>query len=346
MLGALAEEELWWQKLDSAWAPRAERRYREYARTCTKRWEEGRDSRWYERRATALQRPLAARHGGCGGEGVRVRCGCGELVVPTACGLRWLCEKCQRRVYNRIRARTVRALKHHVYEATTQRAARGQQRRPVMATLTVRHSGDLAVDRDRLVTGWRKLRQWLHRRVGKFVYVLVWECTPGTLADGHVHAHVVALLPYVSWAAMSEEWVTRATEGWSKGIDLKPTRYSVRGAAVYVAKYASKGVQVRGFEPELAAALVDAVWGKRLVSASHGFWRPDPKWCQRCGVFWELVARPAPQGVARPVWWSHCGWVVVTKEFPDEKPPPPPPRAWRQLRLSNPANPLADVPTY
>jgi hypothetical protein len=288
-----------------------------------------------------VARPLERRLDDCSKFGATVACKCGTRVVPSGCGLRWLCETCQRRTYGRFRRRLLRALGAHVHAA--QRAqvhGRGKQRRAVLMTLTARHSGDLGRDREVLVAGWRRLRMWLHRRLGgkgkgRFVYALAWELTPGTDGLGHLHAHVVALLPWVDWGDVRTEWL-RATGGESLSIDLKSSALGVESAAKYMAKYASKGVQLADLAPEVAAGALDAMYMQRAVSASHGFWLPDPCGCSKCGAAWQVIDRPPGLDVrTAPVWVTHGNVVVVEWGIDEELHDP------RKRRPRAPANSLA-----
>jgi hypothetical protein len=262
---------------------------------------------WYERRADALARPLEERLRECGLDGVTVACACGRRSVKVRCGQRWLCRDCQKRTYARLRSRLARAMKAHLAAAQRARAhGRGQARRPVLMTLTTRHSGDLAADRERIGTTWRRTRQWMHKRVGKFVYALVWEVTPGRDALGHVHAHVVTLLPWVDFRATIGE-VKRASGG-ECSMDFQSAAKTVRSLVGYLAKYATKGVQVADFSAELAARVLDATYAKRAVSASRAFWLPEPPCaCKACGEPWRVVAvPPAGRRGATPVWLTHA----------------------------------------
>lgn len=273
---------------------------------------------WYARRAQALARPLRERIEGCGlGAPLVVACGCGRTKVPTSCGQRQACRRCMGRTFRRLRAKLAKAMRARVEangRAYRAHAApvRGGRRLPVMLTLTVRHSGDLLHDRTTIQKGWQRLRGWLHRRVRRFDYALTWETTPGTDGLGHVHAHCVALLPFVSFAELRDEWV-RATGGASTGIHcaapkdkdgnrLRGDRAAAR-AAEYLAKYASKGVDLEQFTPALAANVLDAAWGRRVCSTSHGFWLPKPRCeCKKCEQPWTVVEKPPKGERERAVW--------------------------------------------
>lgn len=277
---------------------------------------------WYDRRAASLARPIRERVDGCGkGSPLVVECGCGRVKVPTTCGQRQACDVCMRRTFRRLRARLAKAMRARVLAngRANRGGRRGSLRLPVMLTLTVRHTGNLLEERKTIQRGWERLRAWLHRRLraasgrGQFDYALTWETTPGTDGLGHGHAHVVALLPFVPFDELRDEWV-RATRGASTGIHcaapkdkegrrLRGDRAAAR-AAEYLAKYASKGTcELGAFTPELAADVLDAAWGRRVCSTSYGFWLPKPPCkCKACGELWLVVEKPAKGERQRAVW--------------------------------------------
>lgn len=300
-----------------------------------------RSGRWYESRANALREPLEARVASCATTAAVVRCGCGDTVperrqVPVLCGMRWLCDRCRKRAYCAYRARMTRALKARV--AARRRAwqrdgrPRGGERRVVHMVLTKVHT-DATRDRDRLQAAWERLRKWLWKRLvqtrcptvevgprggvkchcgggstcGQFDYALVWETTVGDDGKPHVHAHVIALLPWVDWTDVHTEWTKHATRGESSHIWLESRSCRVQSAAMYVAKYATKGVEVGEWSPEFAASVLDAFWGKRLVSPSRGFWLPGRVECPHCLLPFEVLQVPTRRGgVVDPVWKTRA----------------------------------------
>lgn len=291
---------------------------------------------WYGRRAAALARPLRERIEACGqGAPLVLECACGRVKVPTSCGQRQVCRTCNGRTMRRIRAKLTKAMRARV-EANARAhklrgAPRGAARLPMMLTLTVRHSGDLLHDRTTLQRGWQRLRGWLHRRLklapggrGQFDYAMTWETTPGNDGLGHVHAHVVALLPFVPFRDLRDEWV-RATGGASTGIHcavpkdktgrrIGGDRAAAR-AAEYLAKYASKGVDLEDFTPELAANVLDAAWGRRVCSTSHGFWLPKPPCeCKVCKERWLVVEKPPRNERQRAVWELELRIVIIHED--------------------------------
>ncbi len=166
--------------------------------------------------------------------------------------------------------------------------------RLTLITPTVRHSGDVALDRQRIHDGWEAVRKWLHRYLGKdqwqfFHAMMVWEVTPGRRRDGHVHAHVFCLLPWVPFDRLRAVYM-RATDGEGQRIDIRsrPKKrgargYSVGGAVGYLAKYVSKGVELGGFPPKLAAAVTAAFYQKRLQNPTHRFYTtPLERRCPKC----------------------------------------------------------------
>ena len=177
------------------------------------------------------------------------------------------------------------------------REATGGHPRWGLLTLTVRHSGDPATDRRRILAGFTSLRKWLHRHFHRAPpYALLWEITPGEDGRGHVHAHVALQIPALSKPKFSEfrnVWLSAVPE--SRQFNYQLAKKGPVGAARYLAKYLSKTVSVAEFGPELAALAVASQYGQRVVSASQRFWIAStaPK-CRTCHQLWELVDKPQP----------------------------------------------------
>ena len=289
---------IWWDELDRAMLPRSmERAARAEGRRRVARAgrREGAARYWRHRRDSAAA-PLSARVALCGkGEPMVLACGCGHREVIPVCGQTKACPRCQRRAYKRLQTRltrTLRARQTSNYRRWLQDGRpRGARRTAALVTLTVAHSGELAADREVLQRAWERLRAWLwHRCGGAFDFVRVWEMTPGSSGDGHVHCHVVAMLPWVDYRDLGAEWV-RATSALavSGGVDVR--RISPVEASSYLAKYASKGVQVGVMAPALAADFLHLTYGKHAVSVSRGFWVPREKGCHCCGERLALIER-------------------------------------------------------
>lgn len=360
--------------LDAAWAPLARHRSRRLRRRsqelATAAAVAGQSAalagRWHARRAHGLGRSLRSRCNECGlasvargdagadrrGPVVVVACKCGPREVPVACKQRWLCPECRQRTYRRMRAKLNRAVRAVVRASRAAWHAHGRpagrRRDPVLVTMTVRHSGNLARDRERITRGWEAVRKWVHRRIGlehaderrSFDYALVWEVTPGADGLGHVHAHAVVMWPWVDWDGVRATWLRATaceacgglgrrphrarcalcagTGSHSSGIDLRAPRAKSRAgegqvAANYLAKYTSKGVQLGDFTPALAANVLDSLYGHRLCTTSRGFWQPAPPCvCRRCASPWHVVERPS--GGRRddgPVWGPRVRVHVV-----------------------------------
>jgi hypothetical protein len=259
------------------------------------RGESGR-AKYYRQRRDASAAPLRERVATCGqGGALTLSCRCGRRVITHHCGQVRACAKCARATFARLRRRVVRSLgaRPRAARADWERRGRprGQERRLVLLTLTLRHSGDIATDRERLQLAWERLRAWLWKRIGSPEFVRTWELTPGQRGDGHVHCHVVALWPWLDWRELGREWEA-ATGGLavSGGIDMRAI--SPERGAHYVAKYASKGVQVGEMAPELAAAFLASTYGRRAVTASRKFWVPTTCGCRECGDPLRVVERP------------------------------------------------------
>jgi len=269
---------------------------------------------WYDQRAQGELRSLPARGRACGRVvTVTLTCtGCGLFHERHyRCGIRQACDACCSRYYRRTRARLIRAAGRAAGREHAAWKARGspklcstlvtQDGVPVrvnvdgsgapmlrMLTLTVRHSGDPALDRDRIALGWIRLRAWLQKRFGYApTFCLAWEMTSGRDGgDGHVHAHVVTWWPWLDWSALAKEW-SAATDGHGCNIDtgarsaraLEARRHSrpAEQAAYYASKYASKDELRELFaDVDKLAAWYRATRGRRLHSTSRGFWLDEP----------------------------------------------------------------------
>jgi hypothetical protein len=170
----------------------------------------------------------------------------------------------------------------------------------VLITLTVRHTGDIAADREALARGWRRFYLAYRRRFGTFAYVGTHEITPGDDKLGHPHAHVVALWPFRDWGLLAELWRAACPE--STRINFRASR-NAKHAARYVSKYVSKGVQGADFSPELRARVLAGTYGTRWMMTSVRFWVPwEPK-CSCCGesVRRAMLRDPFPDA-------AHSNW--------------------------------------
>jgi len=318
----------WWHDLEHTWhkrtAPRrrawlAKARRFERMPTQRERWR----GRWYRDRARGLAVDRRDRLSLCGVRWTTVRCGCGDKRLPSSCDVTELCEHCSKKKWRRIRARALRAVHARTAEAVARWQRLGGARRarpaPVLVTGTIRHSGDVALDRERLESAWRTLRKNVHhwhraqtcvspecshrgrdlradpRGIvrctghGDFPYMLTWEMTTGVRHDGHVHFHAVVLWPWLPWDRLRRMWMD-ATDGESTWIDLKVVNSDQ--AAHYLAKYASKGFDVAEMSGELAGAGLAAFYGKRRVTTSRGFWLSENRTCPGCGQHHVLVQLP------------------------------------------------------
>jgi len=294
-LAGWRDEDEWWNAFEHCY-------HREMTEHLA-RWEKtARHSEYANARARTIALPPRQRMAACELRWRTVQCECQRLAVKVGCGFP-LCERCHKRHLRRVRRRLIRACQMHT---RARNGARGNARwRWVLLTLTVRHTGNLAEDRERIVTGWRKLRQWLHRRLGQFPFALAWEVTTGDDGKGHIHAHVAALWPWLDWSAVHEQWL-RATDGASSHISVESARKGAGGAASYLAKYATKGARWHELHPEIAAKFVAATYGKRKLYASERFYRPRASCCQRCSAPWKSTETPKPLAAVAPgaVWAS------------------------------------------
>lgn len=289
---AAESEGKWWDDLQWRYLQRVadmanhwQRRSRDPALTESQRLYAG-------RRARALRTDLQERVGECGQRTALLACKCRKVVVAVGCGQRMLCATCRKRHSYRLRRRLHRSAKVHS-------RAKGKKWRWALVTLTVRHSGDVAADRERIVQAWRKTRQWLHKGIGAFPFAMTWEVTPGRDGLGHVHAHAIALWPYFDWAALAAQW-KRAIGDSAATIDIRSADKGAGGAAEYVAKYVSKGFNPGEYRPILAADVCAAFYGKRLVTTSLRWWYRPPRECRCCGQLYTMEKRPGSMIGALP----------------------------------------------
>jgi len=306
------ETSKWWADFAWSWRAAADpiaRRWESRARSARVQGDRGRQL-YAQRRADSLRIDKRVKLDVCGVRKMQIRCACKELRIPVPCRERWLCEFCRRQYYGRLRKRLLRATR-----AQTRLANKRQ--RWAMIRLSVRHSGNLARDRERISEGFKRLRQWLWKKVGQFPYVLVWEVTPGTTGAGHVHAHVIALWPWIDYADVHQEWV-RATGGESTHIDIRPAQKGASGAAFYVSKYVSKGVEVCKFPAVLSGRVLAAFYNRRIVQCSRRFFSAPSKLCKCCGKHWRVTELPLPLAQVTPfeVWRAKAmivSWPLQTE---------------------------------
>lgn len=253
---------------------------------------------WHSARAGTLTRRWTDRQAACLKETVvRVWCdGCGEVHErPVGCGQRAWCDACGMKAARKSRRKILIGIEE-AYKAslTSWNRKRVAYRRPSvrLITLSVSHSGDLKKDRDIITKAWQRWRAWVQKRQGACPFVLTWEVTDGR-GDGHVHAHVVMVGPFLPVKEAAHEWA-RATGGAAEmqGFDMRVSTSAK--AASYAAKYATKGCDPRAVSRETWLAFFRASWGKRSYSASRGLFAPvdsksSPPCCRESGAQWGGV---------------------------------------------------------
>lgn len=240
------------------------------------------------RRRRTLTRPYADRVAKCRTREMRVKCGCpDEREHPYGCRQHLVCTYCRwqralhltTRIRDALQDRWNHAPKHSLI---------------VMATISLRHTGDIRADRRELAQSWMRFRKSCHRRWGAFDFVGTFEVTPGRDRLGHVHAHMVCIWPRGTpgdatqgdWQTLQRLWVAASTgrDGVQRSsrISFEASKRP-RDAAAYVAKYIGKGVTTAGFDPQLAARVASGTYNTRWVVTSRGFWLPWPPPCKHCG---------------------------------------------------------------
>ncbi len=273
-----------------------------------RRWDrrargKSKSAKYARQRARALRFDPYERMEICGTRSTVIKCKCRYVRVPVRCGLRWLCDKCRKAAYSRFFRRARRVMRHHQKESVRSWVGCGSPpgERPEwkLVTLTVRHSGDLQADRARIVRAWKRWRQWLWKAIGKFHFAMTWELTAGRDSRGHLHAHVSALLPWFDFSAARSEW-KRAIGDEDAVIHFERARKGGGGAAHYLAKYASKGVELDEMPPNLAANAIAANYGQRLINTSQHFWRDPPRICPSCHARFVRAKLPLPLQAVAP----------------------------------------------
>lgn len=229
-----------------------------------------------DRRARRLERDYASRPESCERVAVPVRCGCpGRRAWRTyTCRQHLVCAVCQVKRAKKLRAR-IRA------GVEAQEGKLRGRLHPVLVTLTVRHTGDIGADRRRLVAGWRRFYKALRRIVGPFPYVGTHELTKGDDNLGHPHAHLIVFWPWFDWKLVARLWKWAMDDAGAQPPDCQRAR-SVRGAAKYLGKYVSKGVNTDDFSPEMRARALAGTYGSRWLFSSVRFWIPFVPECPCC----------------------------------------------------------------
>lgn len=270
----------------------------------------GSQRRYAHRRARRMKGTYASKVDGCARAGVVVKCGCpGKRDVRWySCRQHLVCERCQHKRAKRTGARIRHGLEAAAATAHEHWRTNGRLM-AVMITIGVRHTGDIEADRRTLASGWRRFYKAYHRRFGAFPYVGTHEITTGTDGLGHPHAHIVVLWPYRDWFEMQLLW--RAACPQSEHISFRAS-HSVKGAARYVSKYISKGVQTADFSPELRARVLAGTYGTRWLMSSVRFWQPFAPVCPCC-------SQPIVRARLRDPWPddAHSTWRTRRPDDPD-----------------------------
>ncbi|HLF23149.1 MAG TPA: hypothetical protein VI565_04435, partial [Burkholderiales bacterium] len=293
-------------------------------------------------RVGSLGRDLSPKLRACGMTVFPIACGCPSSRAWGAmtCRQSWLCKRCRKARARKIAGKVEVALDARM-AAETERAQNGafgfggwrSTLRIVLVTLTVRHSGDIARDRDRILRGWQNVRKRYHEEWGRFPSVLVWEVTPGDDGLGHVHAHVACVWPHRDWKKIRRWWMAGTHDGkaptdtnatarinFSCGFRFKnqprntkqqPT--TARTMARYLAKYISKGADSSAFSSELTAMVSAAFYNQRSIVTSHRFWLPRDLKCPCCGL-----VKTRARGLVEE-WFAHDPPDV---DWPDANGPP------------------------
>jgi len=289
------------------------------------------------KRHGAIGRSIARRVESCGSRGVTVACSCPDKpgrFRAFGCRQWFMCAQCRKQRGPRLGRRIREGIDARYREAAEAWPDTYEGRpRLVLVTLTVRHSGDLAADRDAIARGWRAFYKRLHKRIGAWSYVGVWEVTPSD--GGHVHAHVACVWPWLPWGEPQQTermpwnirqlWLDSCPE--SERITFVADRKDGKpstGASIgnYLGKYIAKGCETEWYTPTLRAEIAAAMYNKRSVFTSARFWEKFTPLCPCCEKPWK-VAEHAFDGIPDDPPDPKPDWI------PDEED-----RIWRQRELA------------
>jgi hypothetical protein len=277
-----------------------------------------RSGAWAEARARAISLRRADVVASCGMRWRKVGCGCTALEIKVGCDQPLLCMTCRKRHSRRWSSRITAGLDHAVREERRawQRQSRATRRGMLpgvyLVTLAGPHSGDLVEDRRRLARALRKLTKRAQAEGWWSAYAATWEATPGTDGAGHLHIHIAAVS---SWIPYTEDQTGKGLglhEAWRLAmpgalvVDVQPPRIrsdNARRVGEYLAKYATKGVEVGGFTGAKAGELLVSLRGQRRVHTSRGFWVPRAPVCECCHKRWQLTEAPCSLRVLMPGAW-------------------------------------------
>lgn len=250
-------------------------------------------AQWALSRARGLGAELRPRIDRCATRARILRCRCGVRPVWYRCGAWAACDRCRERRARRTSARITAGLEAALEGAREnwRRAGCARDARPRvhLLTFTVRHEAAVDATLAKLERAWRA---WYKRASAEgwvIAYASILEVTPGRDGRGHPHLHVAAVAPFLPFSAMREAW-RRATGDRDAQLDAARKRRdgrpsTPRTAARYIAKYASKGVDLAGMTPNLAGRTLAMLWSRRTIRSSRAFWvtwtRPP---CPCCGV--------------------------------------------------------------
>lgn len=278
----------------------------------------GETAEWYKRRAMGIAEPRSSRLRACETSTRHVWCGCRAREVAIGCGVTQLCDKCGKKYWSKVKRRMVESLS----------AAQLPGQRAYVLTLTVPHSGDLVVDRERLARLFARLGREARRHRWWTCYAATYEATPGTRGDGHMHMHVALLSAWVPYKHVHRHW-RRILGQNSYHLHFRYRHgCSIDKAAQYIAKYASKGVEVAKFTGAKAGELLAAMYGRRKVTASRRFWMRVQS-CPDCGECYRVrpgIGRRAPgTGILHAtaeylgLMWDRWGSRGVSTSWPPQR---------------------------
>jgi hypothetical protein len=257
-------------------------------------------------RAWALTSDLTPRLRACGTSVRHVRCDCHRRSIHARCRQRWVCDECRVDWSRRCSRKLMAALCGHLdaelrreHPPTRWQAERRHGSIVVLITASVRQVGSIASRREQIRDAWTAVRKYIQKTTGRsWPYALVWEFTEGTRSAGNLHVHIAAVWPWVDWKRIVRVW-RRAVHDNAAHIRIMKAKGKGKGAAVYLAKYMSKGVQMaEEYAPELYGEFLASQYNQRGLSTSAHFFEPPRKVCRYCDGPIVWVKRPDPLACA------------------------------------------------
>lgn len=279
---------------------------------------QGRSPGWWQSRERAEGVPDSVRVAECGKHTVRLYDKeSGEIIEQIQGCNHPLCPSCAKRRAGKLSRKLSQSIAQLENELRQQELIeKRRHRRPYMITLTVRHSGSVAKDVERLQYAWTRFRASWRASLGEsFAFARFLEVSSAKSSGGHAHWHALVYWPVADWSRLQRWWrkaVMRAdkklgvewqTDKLKRNAGNLQVALAQNAAAAYCTKarkYASKSaIDVSGMELDAVAAMVAKLKTARRVSASVKFWVPKAFF-----TVWTVLDRTDLSAMRpRAGWW-------------------------------------------